>query len=105
MRDAIFTLEHLAPFHDDRAKRRKRLACRLQNQRVVHARMIPLVGCTAERDVNPRMFDLERTLAEIDVPCNGLMSAYGLCTCCGRAIRASPVKGGSGQTFVSELCV
>lgn len=97
MDKVVFTPVQLAEFYDELEKRRQRLQTCLQNQRVVHAAMISLVGCTAERDVDGRTIQSERRqLAEIESALQRFEDgSYGLCTKCGRAIlpmrlRAAP---------------
>jgi RNA polymerase-binding transcription factor DksA len=90
MGDAIFTRVQLAAFREELVKRRKRLIGRLQTQRVVDARMIPLVGCTAEGTGDHRMTHTYRKLlVEIDSALQRLdVGVFGLCTRCRQQIES-----------------
>jgi RNA polymerase-binding transcription factor DksA len=100
MSDAIFTPEP-ALFGEELAKRKNRLMCCVQSQRVVDARMLPLVGCTAERDVDRRRLDSQRKLlVEIDSALQRIREGgFGFCTRCGRAIPASRLDAAPATRF------
>jgi RNA polymerase-binding transcription factor DksA len=91
MSDVIFTRVQLTAFSEELTKRRKRLIIRLQSQRVVDARVIPLVGCMYEQTLDHRMAGAYRKLlAEIDSALQRLQhGVFGLCTRCGQKIDSS----------------
>jgi RNA polymerase-binding transcription factor DksA len=97
MSEALFTSEELAAFHADLVKQRRHLIGRTQSQRVVDARMLWLVGCTAEQTAGRRMTESDqKLLVEIESALKRLKDGfYGLCTGCGqqicsRHLRAAP---------------
>jgi RNA polymerase-binding transcription factor DksA len=91
MSEVLFTREQLAAFHADLTKRRRHLIGRTQRQRVVDARMIWLVGRTAEQTMNGRIAESDqKLLVEIESALKRLKDGvYGLCTTCRQRISSS----------------